>query len=136
MQAADGGARAAQVSLTMLARLAIECETARMTDATAEPAHRVDPHDGKVHEKLNWLRAGVLGLGWGEPIAREQLSTGRVAEALERLRHLAPLRKPGVLKACVEAAAADGAVGLAEGELVRMVAATLDCPVPPLLTSS
>ncbi|MGR0319171.1 VIT1/CCC1 transporter family protein [Agromyces sp. ZXT2-3] len=36
-----------------------------MTDATAEPVHRADPHDGKVHEKLNWLRAGVLGANDG-----------------------------------------------------------------------
>lgn len=49
----------------MLATPHRECETARMTDATAEPAHRTDPHDGKVHEKLNWLRAGVLGANDG-----------------------------------------------------------------------
>lgn len=48
----------------MLARSWIECETARMTEAV-EPAHRTDPHDGKVHEKLNWLRAGVLGANDG-----------------------------------------------------------------------
>ena len=78
----------------------------------------------------------VLKLGWTAPTPRESLSTARVGEALERLRHLAPFQKPGVLKACVEAAAADGKVALAEGELVRMVAATLDCPVPPLIAAS
>jgi len=78
----------------------------------------------------------VLKLGWTTPTPRESLSTARVGEALERLRHLAPFQKPGVLKACVEAAAADGKVALAEGELVRMVAATLDCPVPPLIAAS
>jgi VIT1/CCC1 family predicted Fe2+/Mn2+ transporter len=36
-----------------------------MTDAAAEPTHRADPHDGKVHAKLNWLRAGVLGANDG-----------------------------------------------------------------------
>ncbi|GAA1060320.1 VIT family protein [Agromyces bracchium] len=49
----------------MLASGAPLCETAAMTDATAEPVHRTDPHDGKVHEKLNWLRAGVLGANDG-----------------------------------------------------------------------
>ena len=58
------------------------------------------------------------------------------AEALERLRHLAPFEKPRVLKACVEAASADGRITLAEGEVVRMVAATLDCPVPPILSQA
>jgi Zn-dependent protease with chaperone function len=59
-----------------------------------------------------------------------------LAEALERLRHLAPFEKPRVLKACVEAASADGRITLAEGEVVRMVAATLDCPVPPILAQA
>ena len=88
--------------------------------------------DGKAFER----GAAVLKLGWKEIISKESLSTARVGEALERLRHLAPFQKPGVLKACVEAAAADGKVALAEGELVRMVAATLDCPVPPLIAAS
>jgi len=87
-------------------------------------------------EKAFERGAAVLKLGWREIIAKESLSTARVGEALERLRHLAPFQKPGVLKACVEAAAADGKVALAEGELVRMVAATLDCPVPPLIAAS
>jgi uncharacterized tellurite resistance protein B-like protein len=80
--------------------------------------------------------AAVLKLGWTDIVSKDALNTARVGEALERLRHLAPFQKPGVLKACVEAAAADGKVGLAEGELVRMVAATLDCPVPPLIAAS
>jgi Zn-dependent protease with chaperone function len=80
--------------------------------------------------------AEILALGGKEMVSKDALGTARVSEALERLRHLAPLRKPAVLKACMEAAGADGAVGLAEAELVRMVAATLDCPVPPLLATS
>ena len=79
--------------------------------------------------------AAVLKLGWQAPIARETLTSAKVNESLERLRHLSPFAKPGILKACFEAAAADGVVRLAEGELVRMVAATLDCPVPPLLAA-
>jgi Zn-dependent protease with chaperone function len=75
--------------------------------------------------------AAVLKLGWKAPLAREALSTARVSQALERVRHLSPFAKPGILKACVQAAAADGVLGRPEVELVRMVAATLDCPVPP-----
>ncbi len=33
--------------------------------AEGEPSHRTDPHDGSVHAKLNWLRAGVLGANDG-----------------------------------------------------------------------
>ena len=80
--------------------------------------------------------AAVLKLGWQAPVPREALNTAKVAESLERLRHLAPLTKPGVLKACCAAAFADGELRLAEVELVRMVAATLDCPMPPLVTQA
>jgi uncharacterized tellurite resistance protein B-like protein len=76
------------------------------------------------------LLARVGGAG-GETPAAATLSA-----ALERLRHLAPFEKPRLLKACLEAAQADGKISLAEGELVRMVAATLDCPVPPLLAEA
>ena len=79
--------------------------------------------------------AAVLRLGWEAPLPREELSTAKVSEALERLRHLSPFAKPGILKACFEAAAADGVFRLAEAELVRMVAATLDCPLPPALAA-
>jgi hypothetical protein len=70
-----------------------------------------------------------------EPLARGELDTARVGASLERLRRLAPLAKPAVLKACFEAAAADGVFRLAEVELVRTVAATLDCPVPPVIAA-
>jgi Zn-dependent protease with chaperone function len=77
--------------------------------------------------------AAVLKLGWRSPLARDALTSASVSQALERLRHLSPFAKPAILKACFEAAAADGVFRLAEIELVRMVAATLDCPLPPAL---
>jgi hypothetical protein len=75
----------------------------------------------------------ILGLDLPAPLAVAELSVPRLAEALERLRHLQPFQKPRVLKACVETAAADGKFRLAEMELVRAVAATLDCPLPPVI---
>jgi Zn-dependent protease with chaperone function len=79
--------------------------------------------------------AAVLRFDWKAPLASQELTTVRVSESLERLRHLSPFAKPGILKACFEVAAADGVFRLSEAELVRMVAATLDCPVPPLLAA-
>jgi Zn-dependent protease with chaperone function len=78
------------------------------------------------------LMAHAAGGGAGGEAPR----VAAVGAALERLRHLAPLEKPRVLKACVEAATADGRISLTEGELLRMVAATLDCPVPPILAQA
>jgi Zn-dependent protease with chaperone function len=77
------------------------------------------------------LLARVSGSGAGEAPGAPA-----VEAALERLRHLAPFEKPRVLKACVDTAGSDGTISAAEGELVRMVAATLDCPVPPILAQA
>jgi len=79
--------------------------------------------------------AEYLSLNVREPAPTAELSTGRVGEALERLRVLAPLAKPRVIKACLEVAGADGIITLAQAELTRMVAATLDCPLPPVLAT-
>jgi Zn-dependent protease with chaperone function len=79
--------------------------------------------------------AAVLGLGWRAPLEREALTTASVSRSLERVRHLSPFAKPALLKACVEAAAADGVFRVPEVEMVRMVAATLDCPVPPAIAA-
>lgn len=76
--------------------------------------------------------ATTLGVEAGEPLPLAGLTYARIGEALERLRHLAPLAKPRVLKACLECAAADGRFRIEEVELLRAVAATLDCPLPPL----
>jgi len=77
--------------------------------------------------------AAILGVELPGPMTAAELSGARLEAALERLRHLQPFQKPRVLKACVETAAADGRFRLAEAELVRAVAATLDCPLPPVI---
>ncbi|HUJ86558.1 MAG TPA: M48 family metalloprotease, partial [Burkholderiales bacterium] len=79
--------------------------------------------------------AEYLSLNVREPVPPAELSTGRVGDALERLRLLAPLAKPRVIKACLEVASADNVITLAQAELTRMVAATLDCPLPPVLAT-
>lgn len=75
-----------------------------------------------------------LGLPTDALVPIGELSLVRVGEALERLRRLAPLGKPRVLRACLDTAA-HGGFRLAQAELVRTVAATLDCPVPPVLAA-
>jgi len=77
-----------------------------------------------------------LQLAEPAPAKPEALGTRSLRESLERLRRLAPLVKPRLVKACLEAAGADGALQVIEVELVRMVAATLDCPVPPAIAAA
>ena len=52
---------------------------------------------------------------------------------MEELCQLKPLQKPQLLKACVETVSADQQIKPIEMELVRAVAAIMDCPIPPLL---
>ncbi|MEX0963127.1 MAG: M48 family metallopeptidase [Pseudohongiellaceae bacterium] len=55
--------------------------------------------------------------------------------ALDELVDLKPLQKPALLKACVSCISADGQIQAIETELLRAVAATIDCPLPPLLSN-
>jgi hypothetical protein len=51
--------------------------------------------------------------------------------ALNRLAEAAPQIKKNVLNAAAETVAADGLIHEVEAELLRAIADTLDCPVPP-----
>jgi len=79
--------------------------------------------------------ARVLDLAWEAPSESRMLTSRSVSASLERLRLLAPLAKPALLRACVETVMADGRLQVAEAELLRAIAATLDCPVPPVLAA-
>lgn len=73
------------------------------------------------------------------PFAELQLLATEVAdlkamdEAIKRLNRLWPLQKPQLLKAMLACVAHDGRIEPAEAELMRAVADSLDCPMPPLL---
>ncbi len=54
-------------------------------------------------------------------------------DALDQLAALKPLQKPALLKACVSCISADGKLQAIEVELLRAIAATVDCPLPPLV---
>jgi uncharacterized tellurite resistance protein B-like protein len=56
-----------------------------------------------------------------------------VETSLYELKLLAPLKKPALIKACLEIVMADGTITVTEGELMRAICAALDTPLPPLL---
>ena len=76
-----------------------------------------------------------LGVEAGDMLPLAGLTTRRIGEALERLRLLQALEKPRILKACTDAAVADGKLRIGEAEQLRLVAATLGCPLPPVLSA-
>ena len=74
-----------------------------------------------------------LGLAATALTSPGEFDFARVSEAFDRLRRVAPFVKRLFLEACVETVSADGALFVGEAELLRAIAAALDCPVPPVL---
>ena len=58
----------------------------------------------------------------------------RIDAALDRLNQGTPQIKKAILGACAETVAADGVIQENEAELLRAIADSLDCPIPPFLT--
>jgi len=81
------------------------------------------------------FRAGAteMGLEDAAPVSRRATQLDAVGAALENLRALAPSAKAVLVKGLFAAVTADGTIRIIEAELMRMVGAVLDCPLPPLL---
>ncbi|MGH7354743.1 MAG: M48 family metallopeptidase [Candidatus Rokuibacteriota bacterium] len=77
--------------------------------------------------------AATLRLDGRAPVPLDAIAFPRVTTALERLRLLAPFLKSELLTACVQTVIADDTVAVLEAEVLRTVAAALDCPLPPIL---
>jgi Zn-dependent protease with chaperone function len=68
------------------------------------------------------------------PLQARPASLEDVSHALERFDASTPLLKKQLLMACAAVAAHDGQIVDAEAELLRAVADTIGCPMPPLNT--
>lgn len=80
-------------------------------------------------------RAGSAAVGLELPLAPvAECALGPLYQALERLRSASPMLKRSIVAACGEAALADREVSPDEYELLRVVCAVLECPLPPLIT--
>jgi Zn-dependent protease with chaperone function len=66
-------------------------------------------------------------------LPKNKLSLDLLNNALDKLARLKPLKKPQLLKACATCITADKQITIAEAELFRAIADTLDCPMPPLI---
>lgn len=62
----------------------------------------------------------------------EQCGIDKINAALDRLALAAPIIKKNLIEACAQVVGADGVIQETEAELLRAVADTLDCPIPPL----
>lgn len=64
----------------------------------------------------------------------EECGLDKVDASLARLNQGVPAVKKLVLGACAETVAADGVIEENEAELLRAIADTLDCPIPPVIS--
>ena len=79
------------------------------------------------------MRAGTTEIGLPDSAPATALTLEIAAAALEALKQLAPLQKAVLVKGLFAAVSADGTIRVVEAELMRLVGAVLDCPLPPLL---
>ncbi len=88
-------------------------------------------HEGSgAAEQAFRLGADSLGLDKLALMPLEQCSVAAVSNAAQELGQCYPLLKPRILKAMALAASANGDVCDKEKELVRALAAVMDCPIP------
>ena len=68
--------------------------------------------------------------------SRDQCGLTEINHSLDRLAQAVPQIKKNLLEACVQVVGADGVIQESEAELLRGIAETLDCPMPPFLTTA
>jgi Zn-dependent protease with chaperone function len=115
----------------------LRSEAAAVLHLVAHAGIRADAAGSRDQELQAALRAGATEMGLGEAgvAAPAGVTSESAGAALEALKALAPLQKAILVKGLFAAVTVDGAIRIAETELMRMVGAVLDCPLPPLLES-
>ncbi len=78
--------------------------------------------------------APLYGQPVGDPLPSSACTLAAFSTAMERLGHLQPMGRRALLTACGDCIASDGLVRPAEAELLRVIAAILDTPIPPIAT--
>ena len=83
---------------------------------------------GQGAESLS--RAARSEIPWLPP---DKCDLSHIDAALARLSQAVPQIKKNILNACAQTVVADGVIQEGEAELLRAIADTLDCPVPPFV---
>ncbi len=124
-----GGARPKPVQFYTLKPLVPDCAVVLSALANVGSADA-----GKIQNAFD-AGAPFLHAPAGVPLALlpgEQCGVEPLDAALNRLALAVPIIKKNLLQACAHVVGADGVIQETEAELLRAVADTLDCPMPPL----
>jgi len=120
---ATGSRKLAELQAAALVVLSLVAHAGTRQDATGE----------RGAELAAAMGAGLKEMGLTEAPAVSTLTLEAAAEALEMLKSLAPMQKAILVKGLFAAVSHDGSIRVVEAELMRLVGAVLDCPLPPLL---
>ncbi len=108
---------------------AVKVESEQLLSLVAYAEHSDDAAAARAFDAgRKAIGAGALNI-----IARKDLSLLRLNDAVDKLEQLKPLIKPRLLKACAACIGADGQVSVDGIELLRALASSLDCPMPPVI---
>jgi hypothetical protein len=122
---AASGRRIAELTAEVRIVLSLIAHAGIRTDATGSRADALAAA----------MRAGTQELELAEQPVASRLSLDEVSAALAALKRLAPLEKARLVKGLFAAVTVDGTIRVIEAELMRLIGAVLDCPLPPLLDS-
>lgn len=112
----------------------LKTEAATVLALLAHAGTRVDAKGARETALQTAMRAGAAIIGIPQDIS-VALTLDSANAALEALRALAPMQKAVLVKGLFAVVTVDGTIRVAEAELMRLVGAVLDCPLPPLLES-
>ena len=111
----------------------LQAEASLVLSLAAHAGTRADAVGARGDALRQAMAAGAKIMALPEQAAAAQLSLGAAAAALEALRRLLPLEKARLVKGLFAAVTADGTIRVGEAELMRLIGAVLDCPLPPML---
>jgi len=92
-----------------------------------------DPELDRAVESAFAAGAAVAGMAGARLIPKSEFSLDAAGAALANLMSVAPLAKAILVKALFAVVSADGTIRLMEAELMRLIGAVLECPLPPLI---
>ncbi|HJY77125.1 MAG TPA: M48 family metallopeptidase [Burkholderiales bacterium] len=112
----------------------LQAEAATVLALVAHAGGRADAKGDPGPARQAAIKAGASIMGIPES-ASAALTLESANAALQALRSLEPMQKGVLVKGLFAAVTADGTIRVAEAGLMRLVAAVLDCPLPPLFAS-
>ncbi|MEO6993629.1 MAG: M48 family metallopeptidase [Lacunisphaera sp.] len=125
----SGEIRAASIQYQTLKPLVPDCSAVLSALANASSSN-----SGEIEKAF---QAGATRLGAKtdglQRLPREKSGLEELNVALDRIALAAPQIKKSVLEACLQVVGADGVIQEREAELLRAIADTLDCPIPPFV---